>query len=65
MYSWLVFFSYLGFLRRCEFYLDRFLMRQPLHQLKLEDMHVVYFSVCLTELWLLVWFEFMIVYQKI
>jgi hypothetical protein len=28
-------FYSLGFLTRCEFYLDRFLTRQPLHQLKL------------------------------
>jgi hypothetical protein len=33
--SWAVLFSYLGFLTRCEFYLDRFLTRQPLHQLKI------------------------------
>jgi hypothetical protein len=35
--SWVVLFSYLGFLTRCEFYLDRFLTRQPLHQLKLNN----------------------------
>jgi hypothetical protein len=35
--SWVVLFSYLGFLTRCEFYLDRFLTRQSLHQLKLNN----------------------------
>jgi hypothetical protein len=35
--SWAVLFSYLGFITRCEFYLDRFLMRQPLHHLKLNN----------------------------
>jgi hypothetical protein len=29
--SWVVLFSYLEFLMRCEFYLDRFLTRKPLH----------------------------------
>jgi hypothetical protein len=36
--SYDVFFFYLGFLTRCEFYLDRFLTRQPLHQLKIINM---------------------------
>jgi hypothetical protein len=36
--SWVVLFSYLWFLAMCEFYLDRFLTRQPLHQLKLINM---------------------------
>jgi hypothetical protein len=35
--SWVVLFSYLGFLMRCEFYLNRFLTRQPLHQLKFNN----------------------------
>jgi hypothetical protein len=49
--SWAVLFSYLGFLTRCEFYLDRFLTRQPLHQLKLNNVlcvvivcNVLYFA---------------------
>jgi hypothetical protein len=36
--SCVVLFSYLGFLTRCEFYLDRFLTRQPLHQFKIINM---------------------------
>jgi hypothetical protein len=35
-------FPYLGFLTRCEFYLDRFLMGQPLHQLELLKICVVF-----------------------
>ena len=41
--SWVVLFFYLGFLTRCEFYLDRFLMKQPLHQLDLFVMFVSLF----------------------